>query len=143
MQIIQGVNSTGLFTLILSYVSTSRVSVVISVESNLGVVSLESCQQRCYQNLSAILGEMSLTGSVVVNVTYSASVNGFTPVEVVALPQEFYQANLLKNSTRQDFLANCSVIDNNMGVGTIQEEFCLSQVFSLTVNYLGGALRMF
>lgn len=143
VHIVQGVNSTGLFTLVLSYVSASRVSTWISVGSNSGVVSLESCSQRCYQNLSAVLGEMPLTGSVVINVTYNASIVDFTPVDVVAIPQEFYQATLLKNSTRQDFLANCSVIDNDMGIGTVQEEFCLVQVFSLTVNYLGGALRMF
>lgn len=139
----QGVNSAGVFTLILSYRSTSRVSAVISVGSISGVVSLKSCPERCYQNLSAVLGEISLTGSVVVNVTYGAAIVGFSPVDVVALPQEFYQATLLRNSTQQDFLANCSVIDNDMGVGTDREEFCLAQVFSLTVNYLGGALRMF
>ena len=78
-----------------------------------------------------------------VNVTYEASVTQFTPINVVALPQEFYQPMLLRNSTGQDFLANCSVVDNNMGVGTDREEFCLAQVFSLTVNYLGRALRKF
>ncbi|XP_078373908.1 laminin subunit alpha-like [Oculina patagonica] len=140
VHIVQGVNSTGLFTLVLSYASASRVSTWISVGSNSGVVSLESCPQRCYQNLSAVFGEMSLTGPVVVTVTYNASIVDFTPVKVVAIPQEFYHASLLKNSTRQDFLANCSVIDNDMGVGTGQEDFCLAQVFSLTVNYLGGAL---
>lgn len=144
MNIVRGVNSVGVYTLILSYKSTSRVTTVISVGSNSAVtVSLEICQQRCYRNLSTVLGEMSLTGSVVVNVTYGASVIDFTPVDVVALPQEFYKATLLRNSTQQDFLANCSVIDNDMGVGTAQEEFCLAQVFSLTANYLGGALRMF
>ena len=139
----QGVNSTGVFTLILSYISTSRVSAVISVESTSGVVSLNSCPEGCYQNLTATLGEMSLNGSVLVNVTYEASIAGFSPVDVVALPQEFYQATLLRNSTQQDFLANCSVIENDMGIGTDQEEFCLAQVFSLTVNYLGRALRKF
>lgn len=134
-------NSTGAFTLILSYISTSTVSAVISVGLNSGVVSLKSCPERCYQNLTVAVGEMSLTGSVVVNVTYEASIVGFSPVNVVALPQEFYQATLLRNSTQQDFLANCSVINNDMKVGTDQEEFCLAQVFSLTVNYLGGALR--
>lgn len=143
MNIVRGVNSVGVYTLILSYKSTSRVTAVISVGSNSGVVSLEICQQRCYRNLSTVLGEMSLTGSVVVNVTYGGSVIDFTPVDVVALPKEFYKATLLRNSTQQDFLANCSVIDNDMGVGTTQEEFCLAQVFSLTANYLGRALRMF
>lgn len=139
----QGVNSTGVFTLILSYISTSRVSAVISVGSKSGVVSLKSCPEHCYENLTVVLGEMSLTGSVVVNVTYDVSIVGFSPVDVVALPQEFYQTTLLRNSTRQDFLANCSVIENDMGIGTDQEEFCLVQVFSLTVNYLGRALCMF
>lgn len=143
MNIVRGVNSVGVYTLILSYKSTSRVTAVISAGSNSGVVSLEICQQRCYRNLSTVLGEMSLTGSVVVNVTYGGSVIDFTPVDVVALPKEFYKATLLRNSTQQDFLANCSVIDNDMGVGTAQEEFCLAQVFSLTANYLGRALRMF
>ena len=136
-------NSTGVFTLILSYISTSTVSAVISVGLSSGVVSLKSCPERCYQNLTVALGEMSLTGSVEVNVTYEASIVGFSPVDVVALPQEFYQATLLRNSTQQDFLANCSVINNDMGIGTDQEEFCLTQVFSLTVNYLGGALCKF
>lgn len=134
-------NSTGAFTLILSYISTSTVSAVISVGLNSGVVSLKSCPEHCYQNLTVAVGEMSLTGSVVVNVTYEASIVGFSPVNVVALPQEFYEATLLRNSTQQDFLANCSVINNDMKVGTDQEEFCLAQVFSLTVSYLGGALR--
>lgn len=116
---------------------------MISVGLNSGVVTLKSCPERCYQNLTAVFGEMSLTGHVVVNVTYEASIVGFSPVDVVALPQEFYDATLLRNSTQQDFLANCSVIDNDMRVGTEQEEFCLAQVFSLTVNYLGGALCMF
>ena len=133
-------NPTGIFTLILSYISTSTVSALISVGLNSGVVSLKSCPERCYQNLSVALGEMPLTGSVVINVTYEASIVGFSPVDVVALPQEFYQATLLRNSTQQDFLANCSVIDSDMKVGTDQEEFCLAEVFSLTVNYLGGAL---
>ena len=136
-------NHTGIFTLILSYISTSTVSAVISVGLRSEVVSLKSCPERCYQNLTEALGEMSLTGSVVVNVTYEASIVGFSPVDVVALPQEFYQATLLRNSTQQDFLSNCSVIDNDMKVGTDQEEFCLAQVFSLTVNYLGGALCKF
>lgn len=144
VQIVKGVNSTGIFTLILSYISNKpNASVTISVESiNSSKVLLPGClAQRCYQNLSAIFGEMSLNGSVVVNVTYNPA--NFTPVDVVALPQEFYQVTLLGNSTKQDFLANCSVLHNDMGVGTAQEEFCLAQVFSLTVNYLGGALRKF
>lgn len=115
---------------------------MVSAGLNSGVVTLKSCPERCYQNLTAVLGEMSLAGYVVVNVTYEASIVGFSPVDVVALPQEFYDAILLRNSTQQDFLANCSVIDNDMRVGTEQEEFCLAQVFSLTVNYLEGALCM-
>ena len=115
---------------------------MVSAGLNSGVVTLKSCPERCYQNLTAVLGEMSLNGHVVVNVTYEASIVGFSPVDVVALPQEFYDATLLRNSTQQDFLANCSVIDNDMRVGTEQEEFCLAQVFSLTVNYLEGALCM-
>lgn len=133
----------GVYILVIFYISTSRTSVEISVESYFGVVVLESCPEGCYQNLTVPLGEMSLNGSVRVNITYDASVVGFSPVNVVALPQEFYQATLLSNSTRQDFLANCSVIDNDMGIGTDQEEFCLAQVFSLTVDYLGGALGKF
>lgn len=115
---------------------------VISVGSTSVAVSLEGCAQSCYQNLSVVLGEMSLTGPVVVNVTYPAAMVDFKPVAVVAIPQEFYQATLLSNSTGPDFLANCSVMDNNMGDGAVKE-FCLAQVFSLTVNYLGAALRMF
>jgi len=106
-------------------------------------LSLNSCPQGCYFNLSTIIGEMSLEGSVMVNVTYGASITHFAPVKVVALPQEFSHPVLLRNSTGEDFLANCSVIDNDMGIGTDREEFCLAQVFSLTVNYLGGALRKF
>ena len=86
---------------------------------------------------------MSLTGSVVVNVTYGASITQFTALKIVALPREFYQPSILQNSTGEDFLANCSVIDNDMGVGTDREEFCLAQVFSLVVSYLGRALRKF
>lgn len=142
VDIVQGVNSTGIFTLIFSYTSAVRVTVMISVESTIVAVSLDSCAQKCYQNLSAVLGERSLSGTLVVNVTYPASVVDFKPLEVVAIPQEFYQATLLNNSTEPEFLANCSVLDNNMGDGVVKE-FCLAQVFSLTVDYLGGALGMF
>ena len=143
MNIVQGVRSSGLFTLILSYTSASSVVVEISTGSRSAEVSLNSCPQRCYFNLSTLFGEMSLTGSVVVNVTYGASVTQFTALKIVALPQEFYQPSILQNSTGEDFLANCSVIDNDMGVGTDREEFCLAQVFSLVVSYLGRALRKF
>lgn len=143
MNIVQGVRSSGLFTLILSYTSASSVVVEISTGSRSAEVSLSSCPQRCYFNLSTLFGEMSLTGSVVVNVTYGASVTQFTALKIVALPREFYQPSILQNSTGEDFLANCSVIDNDMGVGTDREEFCLAQVFSLVVSYLGRALRKF
>ena len=124
--------------LLLSYTSTSSVRIMISVESFTAEVTLSNCTQLCFSNLSTF-GEMSLTGSVVVNVTYRASASHFKPVKVVALPQEFYQPLLLGNSSG-DFLANCSVLDNDIGKGTDHHEFCLAQVFSLTVNYLGGAL---
>lgn len=144
MNIVEGVSSSGLFTLVLSYTSASSVAVEISTGSRSAEVSLSSCPQHCYFNLSTLFGEMSLTaGSVVVNVTYGASVTQFTALKIVALPQEFYQLSLLQNSTGEDFLANCSVIDNDMGVGTDREEFCLAQVFSLVVSYLGRALRKF
>lgn len=144
MNIVEGVSSSGLFTLVLSYTSASSVAVEISTGSRSAEVSLSSCPQHCYFNLSTLFGEMSLTaGSVVVNVTYGASVTQFTALKIVALPQEFYQPSLLQNSTGEDFLANCSVIDNDMGVGTDREEFCLAQVFSLVVSYLGRALRKF
>lgn len=144
MNIVEGVSSSGLFTLVLSYTSASSVAVEISTGSRSAEVSLSSCPQHCYFNLSTLFGEMSLTaGSVVVNVTYGVSVTQFTALKIVALPQEFYQPSLLQNSTGEDFLANCSVIDNDMGVGTDREEFCLAQVFSLVVSYLGRALRKF
>ena len=143
MSIVQGVNSSSWFTLILSYMSASNVRVVISTASKSSEVTLNSCPQRCYFNLSSLFGEMYLSDSVMVNVTYGASVTQFSPIKVVALPKEFYQPTLLRNSTGEDFLANCSVVDNDMGVGTDREEFCLAQVFSLTVNYLGRALRKF
>lgn len=143
VNIVQGVQSSGRFTLILSYMSASSVRVVISVESKTAQVTLNSCAQHCYFNLSVVLGEMSLNGSVMVNVTYGASVSQFTPISVVALPQEFYHPMLLRNSTMEDFLANCSIVDNDMGVGSEREEFCLAQVFSITVNYLDRALGKF
>ncbi|XP_068694373.1 laminin subunit beta-1-like isoform X2 [Montipora foliosa] len=138
VNIVQGVNSSGIFMLLLSYTSTSSVRIMISVESVTAEVTLSNCSQLCFSNLSTF-GEMSLTGSVVVNVTYRASATHFKPVKVVALPQEFYQPLLLGNSSG-DFLANCSVLDNDIGKGTDHHEFCLAQVFSLTVNYLGRAL---
>lgn len=143
VNIVQGVNSSGLFSLLLSYKSSLSVRALISVESTMAPVILSNCSQQCFFNLSTLFGEMSLTGSVMVNVTYEASVNHFTPTKVVALPQEFYQPLLLGNSSG-DFLANCSITDNNMGYGTDHQAlFCRAQVFSLTVNYLGGALREF
>ena len=143
MNIVQGVNSSGLFSLLLSYKSTLSIRTLISVESNTASVILSNCSQECFFNLSTLFGELSLTGSVMVNVTYEASAYHFAPTKVVALPQEFYQPLLLGNSSR-DFLANCSITDSNMGYGTDHQAlFCRAQVFSLTVNYLGGALREF
>ena len=143
MNIVQGVNSSGLFSLLLSYKSTLSIRTLISVESNTASVILSNCSQQCFFNLSTLFGELSLTGSVMVNVTYEASAYHFEPIKVVALPQEFYQPLLLGNSSG-DFLANCSITDNNMGYGTDHQAlFCRAQVFSLTVNYLGGALREF
>lgn len=140
---VQGMDASGLFTLILSYTSVSSVRVRISTMSQTAGVTLNNCSQRCYFNLSTLFGELSLTGSVTVNVTYNTFVTQFSPISVVALPQEFYKPILLRNSTGDDFLANCSVIDNDMGIGTDREEFCLAQVFSLTINYLGRALRKY
>ena len=143
VNIVQGVNSSGLFSLLLSYKSTFSIRTLISIESNTASVILSNCSQQCFFNLSTLFGEMSLTGSVMVNVTYEASVYHFAPIKVVALPQEFYQPLLLGNSSGA-FLANCSITDNNMGYGTDHQAlFCRAQVFSLTVNYLGGALREF
>ena len=141
MNIVQGVNSSGLFSL-LSYKSDLSVRALISVESIMAPVILSNCSQ-CFFNLSTLFGDVSLTGPLMVNVTYEASVNHFAPIKVVALPQEFYQPLLLENSSG-DFLANCSITDNNMGYGTDHQAlFCRAQVFLLTVNYLGGALREF
>ena len=143
MNIVQGVNSSGLFSLLLSYKSTLSIRTLISVESNTASVILSNCSQQCFFNLSTLFGELSLTGSVMVNVIYEASAYDFAPIKVVALPQEFYQPLLLGNSSG-DFLANCSITDSNMGYGTDHQAlFCRAQVFSLTVNYLGGALREF
>ncbi|KAK2550366.1 Laminin-like protein epi-1 [Acropora cervicornis] len=140
VNIVQGVNSSGLFSLLLSYKSTLSIRTLISVESNTASVILSNCSQQCFFNLSTLFGELSLTGSVMVNVIYEASAYDFAPIKVVALPQEFYQPLLLGNSSG-DFLANCSITDSNMGYGTDHQAlFCRAQVFSLTVNYLGGAL---
>ena len=99
------------------------------------LVTLDSCSLTCTANLTEF-GEITLSGQVKVNVTYPASATHFEPQRAVALPKEFYHPTLLGNATMAEFLANCSVIENDMG--NISEE-CLAHVFSVTVGYLGGA----
>ena len=145
LDIVGGVNTSGMFILLLSYTSTSNVTVTITVYSAAElshVVHLDSCDEPCNVNLSAF-GELTLTGSMIVNVTYKLEVSGLFLIKVVALPREFYQPTLLGNSAMDNFLENCSVIQNTMGSGTNLQEFCLSQVYSLTIDYLGQALRMY
>ena len=136
----QGINASGFFILLLTYRSTSSISVSVTVNSAGAItqhqISLDSCSQKCSRNLTAF-GELSLSDNVTVSVTYARSATHFQPQRVVALPREFYQPTLLGNTTMADFLANCSVIENDMKNNS---ETCLASVFSITVGYLGRAL---
>lgn len=80
---------------------------------------------------------MSLNGVVTVNITYPGA-SDFVGKRVVALPKEFYQPDILREGW-EDFLGNCSVIDNGP-LSNSSAEFCKKGVFTITTGYLGKAL---
>jgi len=140
INIIKGVNTvSGLFTVLMSYQSNSRQTVTVTITTinttTIKSVILDICTTSCIRNMSEF-GELSLSGLVTVNVTFSA---GFQGKKVVALPKEFYEPNVLGENMNM-FLANCSVLNNDVKNGSSVEQFCKQSVFTVTTAYLGKAL---
>jgi hypothetical protein len=114
--------------------------VTVTVTTATGMISkpvaLDNCSSTCYRNLTEF-GELSLSGLVSVNITYSGA-SRFEGKKVVALPKEFYQPNVLRER-QGDFLGNCSVMNNGPRSNS-SAEFCKEGVFTITTGYLGKAL---
>ena len=136
-------NASGIYKLVLQYQSSLNVTVNLTVSSTRKQLShqvmLHSCQSTCSRLLSEF-GELLLTGSVVVNVTFEVAHGQLVLQRVLAVPQEFYQPTVLGNGTMVEFLNNCSVFRSSVSDGGASESYCRSKIFSITMAYLQAAV---
>ncbi|XP_065060169.1 laminin subunit alpha-1-like [Rhopilema esculentum] len=146
------VPKTTLYRIYVAYSMSTNTNIVLTLRlqkgtfilsnGNFPTTSTRFCATECFAmfTVSATNSFNLALGTWNVTVSSSISQSQLKIERVILIPQTFFTASILSSINRSWFQSNCNVTNNDMRIGTANEQRCLSHVYSLTTYFNNGAL---